>query len=126
MYKALINIAEIALDTIQQPTPTNTTNKELASPTPTYQGGWSWWGKRNQTRNNLNNASHVMENHYTHMEGQYNAEEALYDELDKDVTTEEAYQNSAFSISDMTVRPSLRFDHSDRIYETVHTDDAHI
>lgn len=28
-----------------------------------------------------------MENHYTHMEGQFNAEEALYDELDKEPTT---------------------------------------
>lgn len=81
---SVINIAEIALDTIQQPTPTN---KELPPPTTNCQGRWSWWGKRNQTRNNLNNTSHVMENHYTHMEGQFNAEEALYDELDKEPTT---------------------------------------
>lgn len=55
--------------------------------TPNANGVWSWLARRSSTPpSNLNNppASHVMENHYTHMEDQYNVEEALYAELDRE------------------------------------------
>ncbi|XP_019770750.1 uncharacterized protein LOC109544831 isoform X1 [Dendroctonus ponderosae] len=74
-------------------------------------GVWSWLARRNITSpNNLNGppSSHVMENHYTHMEDQYNVEEALYAELDRDNpdaadgdrNNSPAYQNSAYTDTD--------------------------
>ncbi|XP_066151135.1 uncharacterized protein [Euwallacea fornicatus] len=69
---------------------------------------WSWLARRNHnTTNNLNTSpsSHAMENHYTHMEEQYNVEEVVYDELDKegsegkveDISSIQVYHNSAFN-----------------------------
>ncbi|KAF7265292.1 hypothetical protein GWI33_021282 [Rhynchophorus ferrugineus] len=87
-------------------TPPNFPN--MAIP-PNANGVWSWLSRRSATPpSNLNNppASHA-ENHYTHMEDQYNVEEALYAELDRETSDNEdrgsnspAYQNSAYTDTD--------------------------
>ncbi|XP_050302074.1 uncharacterized protein LOC126740177 isoform X2 [Anthonomus grandis grandis] len=91
-------------------TPANFPNVPMSMPT-NVNGVWSWLARRSNTPpSNLNHSpnSHVMENHYTHMEDQYNVEEALYAELDRDNLNEDdresnsspAYQNSAYTDTD--------------------------
>ncbi|XP_060519747.1 uncharacterized protein LOC132697965 isoform X2 [Cylas formicarius] len=101
-----------------RPPPTSPDDKDvttIAPPTfpnvpmaPNSNGVWSWLARRASTPpTNLNNhPGSQVENHYTHMEDNYNVEEALYAELDGNSSADDrdsdspAYQNSAYADPD--------------------------
>ncbi|XP_017780458.1 PREDICTED: uncharacterized protein LOC108565475 [Nicrophorus vespilloides] len=71
----------------------------------TNSGVWSWLSRRSTPQTQLNAPTTPAENHYTHMEENYNGVgEALYAELDRESTADSpAYQNSAYTDPDAPV-----------------------